>query len=64
MKIGKKYRINTKQFRNFILMVIAALVLVAAICVLTTPVLLRLNGESEVEICYGEEYAEEGATVK
>ncbi len=65
MKIGsKKYKLNVKQFRNFILMVIAAMVLVAAICVLTMPVLIELNGEKEVTLCYGEEYVEEGASVK
>ena len=65
MRIGnRKYRINVKQLRNFILMVVAAMVLVAAICVLTMPVLIELNGEKEVILCYGDEYEEEGARVK
>ena len=63
-KKHKKYKLNTKQFRNFLLMVAAALILVAAICVLTTPVLLSLNGDPSVTLCYGDEYIEEGASVK
>ena len=61
---GKKYKLNMKQFRNFILMLILALLLVGAICVLTTPVLISLNGENVVTLCYGDEYIEEGAAVK
>ncbi len=61
---GKKYKLNTKQFRNFILMLILALILVGAICVLTTPVLIKLNGDSVVTLCYGDEYVEEGASVR
>ena len=49
---GKK-RLNKKKFIRFL--IIAAL-LTAAVIIVFTPVLIKMNGEKKVEIGYGEEY--------
>ncbi len=62
MKIPKRKR--KKVILRLSLMLLASVLLVAAIWVLTMPVLIKLNGDREVTLCYGDEYVEEGASVR
>ena len=45
-------------------MLLLAAALVFVIALLTRPLLISLNGEEEIELCYGDEYVEEGARIK
>jgi len=58
---AKKKRLNKKKFIRFL--IIAAL-LIAAVIIVFTPVLIKMNGEKKVEIGYGEEYVDEGASIR
>ncbi len=57
---AKKKKLNKKKFIRFI--IFAALLALAAVIVFT-PVLIKMNGDSKVEIGYGESYEDAGASL-
>ena len=62
MKIPANKR--NKVILRITLMLLASFLLIAAIVVVTMPVLIELKGEDEISICYGEEYVDAGASLK
>ena len=59
--MAKKKKLNIKKFIRFVLIVV---VLLAAAVAVFTPVLIEMNGEKKVEICYGEEDVDAGAKIR
>ena len=57
---GKK-RLNKKKFIRFL--IVAAFLLLLTVIVFT-PVMIKMNGEKKVEIGYGEEYEDAGASIR